>query len=115
MRKVVFGACMVLLAHSGLSAAQDYNAAGRAKMAEMMAFIRQASTSCPKSFPDSYVFETLALYMAIKPPVTEEDIEEKEKYVIDLRGRIGQVKWCQLYAVEMGEAHMIVHLRDNND
>ena len=58
-------------------------------------------------------FEALALYMVVKPPISEESIEAKEAYVADLRRKIGYVKWCELYSVEMEEAHFVAELRAN--
>jgi hypothetical protein len=100
-------ACIILLSQTGIGAADDLDAAGRAKMAEMTAFIRHAPDSCPKAVPDLWIFEALALNMSIKPPVSEDEIVSKEKYLNGLRSKIGYVKWCALFAVEMEQAHMI--------
>jgi hypothetical protein len=53
-------------------------------------------------------FEALSLLVVAKPPIAEAEIAAKEKEVQDYRFRLGDAKWCELYAVEMGEAHLIV-------
>jgi hypothetical protein len=71
----------------------------------MIAFIRHASEPCAGSVPDMWSFEALSLMMVAKPPIAEEEVQAKEKDVQQFRARLGLQKWCQLYALEMKEAH----------
>jgi hypothetical protein len=52
--------------------------------------------------------EALSLSMAAKPLISEAEITTKEKEVQDYPFKLGNTKWCELYAVEMREAHLIV-------
>lgn len=112
MLKFVLSVGIALLAQSGPALAQSDDAAGRDRVAEMVAFIRRASEACPK-IPELWGTEALALYMVVEPPISEESIEAKETYVADLRRKIGWVKWCQLYSAEMEEAHVIAEVWTN--
>ena len=114
MFRIIAIACGVLFSQIGIAADQDADAAGRAKMAEMMAFIRQGAEICHGAAPDAWVFETFGLYSSIKPPVSEEEIAGKEEYLNGLRSKIGDKKWCELFGIEMSEAHMIVEWRTKN-
>jgi hypothetical protein len=86
---------------------QDHDAARRAKLAEMIAFFRLASEPCEGSVPQSWGSEVVMLQMATTPAMREEEIKAKEKEVEQHRLRLGQTRWCELYAVEMREAHII--------
>jgi hypothetical protein len=114
MRKLLFSIVTLLTASTGQVIAQDYEASSRAKLAEMMAFIRLASEPCAGSVPSMWGFEVLALYVAVKPPIPEAEIKTKETEVARYRTRLGLKKWCQLYAVEMKEAHIIVGIGPKN-
>ena len=41
-------------------------------------------------------------------PLSEEQIAAKEDEMLALRNKIGDAKWCVLYAVEMKEAYLVV-------
>jgi len=100
--------CLVALGiFAGGSHAQDV---GRGKLAEIIAFVRLASEACEGSVPDVWGFEALSLVAVVKPPITEDEIQIKEKEVEQLRVRLGRSKWCQLYVTEMAEAHSIFDL-----
>jgi hypothetical protein len=45
--------------------------------------------------------------MVVDPPISEEMIEAKEEVVQNYREKLGIVKWCQFYAVEVSEANTI--------
>jgi hypothetical protein len=111
MGRQMIGVVALLFMFSGAASAQENQAAGRAKLAEMIAFIRHASEKCAASVPGSWPMEALSLLMVVKPPLDEREIVLKEKEVEQYRVRLGLKKWCELYAVEMGEAHAIVELR----
>jgi len=51
--------------------------------------------------------------MTLKPPITEAEIMAKEKEAQDYRFRLGDAKWCELYAVEMREAHLVFTMPTN--
>ena len=72
----------------------------------MMAFVREASETCP-DVPRNRVFEVLAFYMVVKSPPPA-----KQHYLIALREKIGDANWCELFRVEMSEAHIIAPLHD---
>lgn len=73
----------------------------------MIAFIRLAAEDCAGSAPDMWVFEALSLLAGPKPPLAEEEIAAKESEVQRDRARLGVRRWCDLYGVEMNEAHVI--------
>ena len=84
---------------AGLSGAfsESEDEAGRAKLAEMMAFLREAPDVCPESpVTDAGGIDVLALYMSLgdKAP-SEDEIEAKQVYLQALLRKIGKAKWCQ--------------------
>jgi hypothetical protein len=109
--------CFLCLVAFGASAAvaQDDNAAGRAKLAEIVAFVRDASEPCAGSTPPGTMRAALALFVAAKPPLTEAEIATKQIEVQAYRARLGDEKWCQLYAVEMTEAKIVVESLSNQN
>ena len=44
----------------------------------------------------------------------KEEIDAKKQYLTDLRQKIGTLKWCELYAAEMEEAHVILDFAKQN-
>lgn len=106
-----FTACAVLIAFVGLASnqtdAQDFSK-GRAKLAEMIAFVQLASEPCKGAVPELYAMEALMLRMTAKPPLADDEVESKEKEVRGHHERLGLAKWCELYAAEMTQAHLIV-------
>lgn len=76
--------------------------AGKNKLAEITALVRH-NENCP-DVPRSWA-AAFAILLMITPP-TEEQVEAQEKQVLALRRRIGQAKWCQLYAAEMEQAYL---------
>jgi hypothetical protein len=76
----------------------------------MVAFIRHASVPCAGAVPDMWAFDALALLVRSKLPIGDEEVQTKEKDIVQYRQRLGLQKWCKLYAIEMGEAHAIVGL-----
>jgi hypothetical protein len=106
---------VILSAVVGHATAQD-DAAGRAKLAEMVAFFRLASQPCASALDSSahtWPADLLTLLMTLKPPITEAEITAREKEAQDYRFRLGDAKWCELYAVEMREAHLIFTMATN--
>jgi hypothetical protein len=79
---------------------------GMQKLAEMTAMSRHNET-CP-SVPDEW--SAAYLVLLIKNPPSEEDVEAQERDTLALRKRIGKIKWCQLYSVEMQEAYLLLQL-----
>jgi hypothetical protein len=108
MRKTLFGIGILLTGSIAQVAAQQYEAEGRAKLAEMVAFNRLASEPCAGLVPSIWVGEMIALWVSAKPPIPEGQIKAKETEVTEHRTRLGLEKWCQLYAVEMEQAHIVV-------
>jgi hypothetical protein len=104
-----------ILGTAAAAFAQD-DAAGRAKLAEMVAFFRQASKPCAYTLDataHAWPAELLSLLFVMKPPITEDEIAAKEKEVADYKTKLGGQKWCELYAVEMREAHLIFTMATN--
>ena len=69
---------LLSLAAFAQSTAQNADALGRAKLAEMIAFVRLASEACPNAVPIVWTLEALGLLMIAKPPVQEEEIVAKK-------------------------------------
>jgi hypothetical protein len=92
--------------------ADDLDSKGRAKLAEMMAFVRDGPDQCGETVPVGWTFEVLALYMAAgKKAPLEEEIAAKQEELAAMRSRMGDRKWCDLYGIEMQEADMIANLQ----
>jgi hypothetical protein len=108
------GVSVLLLSFAALA---QNDAAGRAKFAEQVAFLRLASQPCASALDASarthWPGELLALFSQVKPPITDEEIAAKEKEVQGFRSQLGDAKWCELYAVEMREAHLIFSMVTN--
>lgn len=97
------GACL-----TAISALADDSHAGRDKLAEMMALVREGSDACPATPGGT---EVLMLYMAAganQQAPTEDEIVAKQAYVRQFRKNKGYVKFCQLYDVELYEAKILV-------
>jgi hypothetical protein len=43
-------------------------------------------------------------------PPTEAQVAAKEREMLALSGKVGNKKWCQLYAAEMEQAYIIYRL-----
>ena len=101
----------ILLAASA-AMASDPDAAGRTKLAEMMAFVRDGPDQCgDDAVPQEQPFEVLALYMAAgKKAPLEDEIVAKQKELAAMEFKMGVKKWCALYRVEMEEADLIAKL-----
>ncbi len=111
LKAAVWAAVMI---GAGMATAFSEDEAGRAKLAEMMAFLREAPDVCPASpVTDAGGSDVLALYMSLgdKAP-SEDEIEAKQAYLQALLKKMGKAKWCQLRVVEMGEAQIIVEMRE---
>ena len=109
MRSTIVLASM--LAASAASAS-DPDAAGRAKLAEMMAFVRDGPDQCGEAaVPQDQPFDVIALYMAAgKKAPLEDEIVAKQNELAAMKSKMGVAKWCALYRVEMEEAGMMVKL-----
>jgi hypothetical protein len=107
-RSAIVGASMV----ASVAMASDPDAAGRAKLAEMMAFVRDGPDQCGEAaVPTGWGFEVLALYMgAGKKAPPEEEIAAKQDELAAMKSKMGVAKWCALYRLEMEEADMLVKL-----
>ena len=79
---------------------------GTTKLAEITAFFRH-SESCPQA-PEEWSDAFTMLLMMSTP--SEQQVEEQEKKALALRDKLGQAKWCQLYALEMQEAFVVYRL-----
>jgi hypothetical protein len=91
--------------------ANDLDAAGRAKLAEMMAFVRDGPDQCGETVPQEWPFEVLALYMAAgKKAPLEDEIVAKQNELAAMKSKMGVPKWCALYRLEMEEADVIAKL-----
>ena len=115
MKAFIFVAAFLALA-SGANADSDadadaeLDAKGRAKLAELMALIRENET-CPK--PESWAFDVIRLYMAAgKQAPPEEEIGAAQADTQALRAKIGEAKWCEYYEAEMAAAHAIVTMQN---
>jgi hypothetical protein len=90
--------------------AQD-DARGRAKLVEIVAFAKLGAEPCAYALDGALAkkwnAEVLTLLFTLKPPLTDAEIAAKEKEAQDYRARLGESKWCELYAVEMREADLI--------
>jgi hypothetical protein len=90
--------------------AQD-DAKGRAKLVEIVAFAKLGAEPCAYALDATVAkkwnAEVLTLLFTLKPPLTDAEIAAKEKEAQDYRARLGESKWCELYAVEMREADSI--------
>jgi hypothetical protein len=82
-----------------------------AKVAEMLAFVREAAEVC-SGVTQIYVWEAIALATVVDPPVDEEVIAMKQTYLRGIRKKIGSTRWCRLYAGEMAEADRLAHPPD---
>ncbi len=108
-RFIILCLCETLLVGQAASAKDEETLP--AKLAEMVAFIRLAAP-CDGvvQVPPEYVTEALSLLMVVDPPISEQMIEAKEEVVKNYQAKLGLAKWCQLYAVEVGEANAIGRL-----
>ena len=88
------------------------DAAGRAKLAEMMAFVRDGPDQCGEAaVPTEWTFEVLALYVsADKKAPLEDEIVAKQNELAAMKSKMGVAKWCALYRLEMKEADTIAKL-----
>jgi hypothetical protein len=109
MRSVIVIASMLV---ASAAMASDPDAAGRAKLAEMMAFVRDGPDQCGEAaVPQEQPFEVLALYMAAgKKAPLEDEIVAKQNELAAMKSKMGVAKWCALYRVEMEEADVIAKL-----
>jgi hypothetical protein len=73
------------------------------KLAEMTAVSRHSET-CP-DVPREWSAAFVVLLLTKAP--SEEQVESQEKKMLAVRDRIGEVRWCQLYSVEMEEAYQV--------
>ncbi len=90
--------------------ANDLDAAGRARLAEMMAFVRDGPDQCGETVPQEWPLEVLALYMAAdKKAPLEDEVTAKQSELAALKSKIGIARWCALYRIEMKEADMIAN------
>ena len=113
LKATAWAAALIVAGLSGAFSELE-DEAGRAKLAEMMAFLREAPDVCPESpVTDAGGIDVLAIYMSLgdKAP-SEDEIEAKQAYLQALLKKIGKAKWCQLRVVEMGEAQVIVEMRE---
>src|SRR5271169_816794 len=97
---------------ASVAMADDLDAAGRAKLAEMMAFVRDGPEQCGEAaVPQEQPFEVLALYMAAgKKAPLEDEIVAKQAELAAMRAKMGLAKWCALYRIEMGAADAMAKL-----
>jgi hypothetical protein len=103
-------AILTYLAISSYAVTAHDSRPDRAKFAEIVAFARLASVACQRLAPDAEGLEALALMELIKPPLAETEIFAKEKYIKQIRDRLGLRKWCELYAGEMAQARILVEV-----
>jgi hypothetical protein len=108
-RSAIVGASMLV---ASAAMASDPDAAGRAKLAEMMAFVRDGPDQCGEaSVPTEWTFEVLALYVsADKKAPLEDEIVAKQNDLAAMKSKMGVAKWCALYRLEMKEADAITKL-----
>ena len=91
-----------------LEARESEDQSGRGKLAEMVALVRVASDACPAA---DGAQEVLMLYLAAAANDNapgEDEIKAKQDYLAEFRELKGYVKFCQLYAIEMTQAKIIV-------
>jgi hypothetical protein len=102
MRSAIVIASMLI---ASAAIASDPDAASRAKLAEMMAFVRDGPDQCGETaVPQGQPFEVLALYMAAgKKAPLEDEIVAKQSELAAMKSKIGVAKWCAFYRVDMGE------------
>ena len=81
----------------------------RDKIAEMIGFVRLGAADCANGPDDARGFSALVLLMMVKPPVTEDEIDNKMEYVQQLRGCLGQKKWWESFDAEMREANAVIN------
>lgn len=86
--------------------AQD--GAGRAKLAEMTALVRLANEECDVTQP--WPMEALMLVGMARPPIREDEISVKETEMKQFRFERGHDKFCELYEVEMRQAHLLTEI-----
>src|SRR5271166_6115354 len=83
--------------------ANDLDAAGRAKLAEMMAFVRDGPDQCGAA-PVEQVVQVFALYIgAGKKAPLEDEIAAKQDELAAMKPKMGVAKWCALFRLEMEE------------
>jgi hypothetical protein len=114
MRKILM-LCVTLCMITRSADAEDLSA-GRAKLAEIAAFIRHAAETCGSALGTEgqlWPMEALSLLAVAKPPISEEAIQAKEHEVMEYRARLGEAKWCKLYAIEMKQADLVFGLATN--
>jgi hypothetical protein len=81
----------------------------RAKLAEMMAFVRDGAGACGNvKVPAEWPSEVLGLYVdaGVNAPV-EREIEVAQNQLDALKAKIGIAKWCLLYQADMLAADAI--------
>lgn len=79
------------------------NKIGMEKLAEMTALVRH-NEICAE-VPREWLSAFTVLLVTATP--TEEQVVSQERKMLELREKIGDAKWCQLYSVEMQEAYAI--------
>ena len=98
------------------AAMADEDARGRDRLAELMAFIRGSEECGDGAVPAQWMAEVLSVYVAAgKDAPTEDEIEAKVGYLDALKFKIGKLKWCVLYAVEMDGAHKMFQFMIRSD
>lgn len=85
------------------STAEQIAPARNEKLAEMAAMARH-NESCP-DIPKQWALAYLTLLVTAPP--SEEQVVIEERKTLALRRKIGIVRWCQLYSVEMEQAFLI--------
>lgn len=109
MKAAILAAALIAFASPAAVAGDDMDAKGRAKLAELMALVRE-SEKCPQP-PDSWAFDVIGLYVSAgdKAP-TEDEIDTAMTETEALRAKIGAAKWCAYYLSQMEAAHAIVQM-----
>jgi hypothetical protein len=108
---VLTGLSVLLLSVAAL--AQD-TAVQRAKLIEIIAFANLGTEPCASALDDpAWNAEVLKLLFGLKPPLTDAEITAEKRDVLEYRSRLGEAKWCELYAVKMHEAHLIFSLTNS--
>lgn len=108
----------------GTANAQDEK--GRAKGAEMLAFTDVAQQCANADYDDfagqlgvtitpnvlrKWSTETAMLIPLIQPPLTDDEIAAGEQAVQNWRAKLGDAKWCNLFAVEMYEGDTLFKMK----